>query len=305
MRIIGATVLSLALTTAVAAAEGASPDFSGTWIFNPQKSRLEMSTPMKSTFWVEHDDARFKLTRTHVWGERWDTLSLEATTDGEEHHLKTAFSESWTRVSWLGDELVLDMRLGPRGEEGTNVVHYRLEDEGRTFIAAEWFHMPGKHHHNLWVFDRASDDLVIDGRDRVREFAERYTSAWGSQDPEKVAGFFAENGSLKVNNDEPSTGREAIAELALGFMTALPDMVLLFDGLEGRLDGRGEKVRFYWTLEATHSGPGGTGNRVRVSGHETWRLDDDGLIAESQGSFPSAEYERQIEVGYQGAEPPD
>ena len=42
-----------------------------------------------------------------------------------------------------------------RGEKGTNVVHYRLTDEGETFIAAEWYHMPGKVHHNLWAFDRA------------------------------------------------------------------------------------------------------------------------------------------------------
>ena len=82
-------------------------------------------------------------------------------------------------------------------------------------------------------------------------------------------------------------------------MTALPDMVLHCDGLEGR----GETVRFYWTLEATNSGPGGTGKRVRVSGHETWRQDEDGLIAESQGHFPTAEYERQLEVGYQAATP--
>ena len=73
-------------------------------------------------------------------------------------------------------------------------------------------------------------------------------------------------------------------------------MVLLFDGLEGR----GERIVFYWTLEATNSGPGGTGHKVLVSGYESWRLDEDGLIAESQEHFPTAEYERQLEVGTEG-----
>lgn len=255
-----------------------------------------MTAPMKSTFWIEHHDERFKLTRTHVWGERWDTLSFEATTDGVEHYKKRGQSESWTRMYWLAEELVLDMKLAYGGEQGTNLVHYRLADGGNTFVAAEWYHGAGKQHHNLWVLDRAPVAQAVDSRDRVKEFAERYTAAWGSQDPVRVAKFFSETGSLRVNDGEPAVGRDAIAAIAREFMTALPDMVLLFDGLEGR----GGRVRFHWTLEATNSGPGGSGKKVRVSGYESWRLDEDGLIAESQGHFPTAEYERQLEVGYDG-----
>lgn len=301
MKIVATAALSFLLATALTAEDAGKPDFSGAWIFNHEKSRLEMRAPVESTFWIEHDEPTFKLTRTHVWEGRWDTLSFEATTEGDEQHEKSAFSESWKRMSWLGDELVLNMKLGSRGDAGTNVVHYRLEDEGQTFIAAEWLHMPGRHHHNLWVFDRAPEDFVIDARDQLRDFAERYAAAWGSGDPAQVAGFFAENGFLGVNDDEPAAGREAIAELARGFMTDLPDMVVLFDGLEGR----GDRVRLYWTLEGTNSGPGGTGNVVRVSGHETWRLDENGLIAESQGHFPTEEYERQLEVGYRDVAPPE
>ena len=39
---------------------------------------------------------------------------------------------------------------------------------------------------------------------------------------------------------------------------------------------------------------GGTGNRVRISGLEEWTIDDDGLVAESQGHYDEAEYERQL-----------
>ena len=34
-------------------------------------------------------------------------------------------------------------------------------------------------------------------------FAQRYAKAWCSQNPESVAAFFAENGSLSVNDDRP------------------------------------------------------------------------------------------------------
>ena len=148
----------LLLATALAAGEGTKPDFSGTWIFNPAKSKLESTAPTKSIFVIEHQDPLFKLTRTHTRGEKSNTLALEVTTDGKEHYRKDGEYEAWTRMTWMGEELVLDMKMAYRGERGTNVVHYRLAEGGKTFIAAEWYHMPGKVHHNLWVFDRALDE---------------------------------------------------------------------------------------------------------------------------------------------------
>ena len=158
MKLLGVTALGLLLTTALAAGDGTQPDFSGTWRFNPAKSRLESTAPTKSIFVIEHQDPRFKLTRTHTRGERSDTLTIEVTTDGREYHRKEGEYESWTRMTWMGEELVLDMKMAYRGEQGTNVVHYRLAGGGKTFIAAEWYHMPGKVHHNLWVFDREPEE---------------------------------------------------------------------------------------------------------------------------------------------------
>ena len=76
-------------------------------------------------------------------------------------------------------------------------------------------------------------------------------------------------------------------------MTAFPDMRVLMDDL--RLEGGA--VEYHWTLVGTNTGPGGTGNRVRISGFEEWTIGDDGLIAESQGHFDQAEYDRQLEHG--------
>jgi uncharacterized protein (TIGR02246 family) len=125
---------------------------------------------------------------------------------------------------------------------------------------------------------------------KITTFAKRYAEAWCSQNPESVAAFFAENGSLRVNDGPPAVGRAAIAEVARGFMRDLPDMVVTMDDVTHESDG----TKFYWMLTGTNSGPGGTGKRVRISGYELWKIDNNGLIAVSKGHFDSAEYERQL-----------
>jgi uncharacterized protein (TIGR02246 family) len=129
--------------------------------------------------------------------------------------------------------------------------------------------------------------------DQLRDFARRYTEAWCSQDPARVAEHYAPGGSLTINGGTPSVGRAAITEAARSFMTAFPDMKVLIDDLV--VQGAGSE--YHWTLVGTNTGPGGTGNRVRISGFEEWSFGDDGLIAESQGHYDQAEYDRQLEHG--------
>ena len=124
-------------------------------------------------------------------------------------------------------------------------------------------------------------------RETLSEFAKRYAEAWCSLDPESVAAFFAENGSLRVNDGAPAVGRLAIAEIARGFMRDFPDMIVTFD----KFEARGDRTAFHWTLTGTYAG---TGNHVRISGYELWNIDNDGLIAESSGHFDAADYERQL-----------
>ena len=130
---------------------------------------------------------------------------------------------------------------------------------------------------------------------KLKDFCLKYAEAWCSQRPESVAAFFAENGSLKVNNDPPAEGRNAIAKVAEGFMTAFPDMVVTMYNLINTSEG----TEFHWTLTGTNSGTGGTGKKVKVSGFELWKFDNDGLILKSIGSFDAEEYNRQLLYGYE------
>ena len=73
-------------------------------------------------------------------------------------------------------------------------------------------------------------------------------------------------------------------------MLDFPNMIVTFD----KLERRGDLAAFHWTLIGTNTGPGGTGKRVRISGYELWKIDENGLIAESKGYFDAADYERQL-----------
>jgi nuclear transport factor 2 (NTF2) superfamily protein len=122
---------------------------------------------------------------------------------------------------------------------------------------------------------------------QLLELAWRYTKAWNSQNPASVAACYSATGSLKVNDAAPAVGREAITDVAMGFMTDFPDMQVTVDDLLIRDD----RAIYRWTLSGTHSG---TGNRVRISGYEEWEISSDGLIGASLGHFDEADYERQL-----------
>ena len=151
------------------------------------------------------------------------------------------------------------------------------------------------------VFVSAGEDLppvigesaaALSG-DQLKEFATNYTAAWCSRDAARVASFFAEDGSLKINDGSPSVGRKAITAAAQDFMTAFPDMVVAMDEVS-IVDGQ---PVYRWTLTGTNTGPGGSGKAVKISGYEEWTIGVNGLIASSKGHFDEADYTRQLSGG--------
>lgn len=133
----------------------------------------------------------------------------------------------------------------------------------------------------------------------VASFATRYAAAWSGQDPVAFASFYAENGSLRINDGEPSIGRDAVMETARSFMEAFPDMVVRLVELRQT----GDHIEFHWHWTGTNTGPGGTGNAVDLNGYELWTLDEDGLILESLGHLDDEEYQRQLNAGSEAIDP--
>ncbi|MGB7370321.1 nuclear transport factor 2 family protein [Erythrobacter sp.] len=119
------------------------------------------------------------------------------------------------------------------------------------------------------------------GQDDLLSLSQRYAEAWSILNPDRVAALFASDGRFAINGSEPAEGRDAIAEIARGFIEAVPDMVVAFDRLEW---SRGH-VLFHWRLTGTNIGPGGTGVAVRIRDVEAWIVGPGGLIVDSAGSF--------------------
>jgi hypothetical protein len=125
---------------------------------------------------------------------------------------------------------------------------------------------------------------------KLADFGTRYAAAWSSQDPDKLASFYSENGSLKVNEDAPAEGRAAVRATVAGFMSGYPDMLVVMDSVVRS----GTGARFHWHWTGTNTGPRGTGKAVDITGYEDWTFGPDGLIAQSLGHYDEAEYQRQV-----------
>ena len=126
--------------------------------------------------------------------------------------------------------------------------------------------------------------------EKMVQFGQDYTKAWNSLDPEKVVSFYAQDGSLTINNGTPAMGREQLAATVGAYMEAFPDMHLSMDSL---VEGAGT-YKYYWTFKGTNTGPGGTGNKVDFSGSEEWTMNDDGLVQTSIGSYDANDYNNQV-----------
>jgi hypothetical protein len=131
---------------------------------------------------------------------------------------------------------------------------------------------------------------MVPDLDALHDFARRYTDAWCSGDPARVAAHYATGGSLTINQGAPAIGRAAIRDAAEGFMVAFPDLRVELD----ELSMQGATPEYHWTLTGTNTGPGGTGRPVRISGFEEWTIGDDGLIAASLGHYDQADWDRQV-----------
>ena len=124
---------------------------------------------------------------------------------------------------------------------------------------------------------------------RVRELARRYTDAWCSHDPAKVASHYVPGGTIAINGGEPTE----VTEVARSFVSAFPDIEVVIDDLVFKET----IVEYHWTFTGTNTGPGGSGKWVRISGYEEWSLGDDGLIIASKGHYDQHEYDRQLAQG--------
>ena len=123
--------------------------------------------------------------------------------------------------------------------------------------------------------------------EQAARLADAYTAAWNTGEPDAVASFFTPDGTIIINNGEPSVGRAGAAAMAAGFYADIPDLQLTSGGARCA----GDHVLYLWSFTGTHVE---TGNRLHVSGWEEWDLAEDHLVRFSRGWFDADDYARQI-----------
>jgi hypothetical protein len=150
-----AVVFSLSLLALAAQAQD-KPNFSGEWVLNKAKSTLIMRLAdiEKGVVRIEHHEPVFKFHRTFTKNGKDDSYSYELTTDGKEVVSEEGNRKLYSRLYWEDSALVFFTRIVAPRWEATNIVYYRLLDDGRELQAEEHVRGPDSSHDNLWVFDR-------------------------------------------------------------------------------------------------------------------------------------------------------
>ena len=126
-----------------------TPNYTGTWILNLEKSQLE-SRPKGLTgslFIIKQEGDKFSLTRYHIFGDKKKKISFKMVADGKTRKVKILFKGKLERK-----ENTLQATLWRKNF--LNIVNYRFGDNQNEFIADEVLTSKPNNHHNIWVFNR-------------------------------------------------------------------------------------------------------------------------------------------------------
>ena len=128
-----------------------TPDFTGTWLLNFEKSNLDRTDNLKGLtgqiFVIKQADNKFALKIYHLYGDKKKKIGFSMLADGKTRRLKILFKgkleqkESSLQVTmWRKNYL--------------NSVNYKFGINKNELVADEVFTGKPKDHHSIWVFDR-------------------------------------------------------------------------------------------------------------------------------------------------------
>jgi hypothetical protein len=159
MKTVGRLGLGLLLSSSLAFGQNAKlPPFSGTWILNMQRSKVEAAHPPVSGETVILYDGKtwhFKRTHKNAAG-KVDTWSIDLVVGSPKFHVeKDGPLVYHSRMLRDGDALVLVEDItASDGQKAKNTVRYTLEDDGNTLVESEKEETPAGNETNRWVLER-------------------------------------------------------------------------------------------------------------------------------------------------------
>lgn len=132
-------------STAIAQA----PNFTGTWVMNKEKSKIEDPSEgmTGSVFRIKQEGNKFRIKIYHIYGEKEKKIGFKMKADGRTRKVKLIFKgkleqkeNSLTATMWRKNYL--------------NIVQYKFGANENELIADEVFTGRPRDHHSVWVFDR-------------------------------------------------------------------------------------------------------------------------------------------------------
>lgn len=149
-------------SVSVLAQEAPRPDFSGTWILDKGKSRLQAPAPDASILHIDHSAVRFLLHRAHVVNGEADLYEILVLTDGKEDVKKTEGYKAVERARWEGDSLVVESRVTEGGKKSLTAMKYSLSPDGNELTVEERYTGPDRKYEHTLVLRRETATPTLD-----------------------------------------------------------------------------------------------------------------------------------------------
>ena len=137
------------LTACTSPIFGQIPNFSGTWILNFEKSKLEDKTDglTGQMFIIRQEGEKFSLKIYHIYGDKKKKIGFRMIADGKTRKVKIIFKGKLEQK-----ENGLQATMWRKNY--LNIVNYTFGTTQNEFIADEVFTGRPKNHHSIWVFER-------------------------------------------------------------------------------------------------------------------------------------------------------
>ena len=128
-----------------------TPNFSGTWVLNFEKSQLDKTDNLNGLtgqiFVIKQDGNKFSLKIYHIYGDKKKKIGFRMLADGKTRRVKIIFKG---KLEQKENRLQVTMWR----KNYLNSVNYKFGTNQNEFIADEVFTGRPKNHHSIWVFDR-------------------------------------------------------------------------------------------------------------------------------------------------------
>jgi steroid delta-isomerase-like uncharacterized protein len=131
----------------------------------------------------------------------------------------------------------------------------------------------------------------------ITQVLQRVADAWNAHDPDAVAAFYAEDVEVRdVGFPEPLHGRQAVRELAAGYMASFSDLHV--EVTEPIVSGN--RAAQQWKITGTNDGElqgmPATGKSATTYGCGTLVFGDDGLVKSGASYWNAAALMQQLGV---------